>query len=337
MKKFFLTLILLSASLTLFAQMMPDSTLLIRASWREGSRAVYDCMDSYVQLNKDGEEELLSINVETRIFDVLENNADSFVLQTTFKNVETLKDDFDSKVENYFTEKIVLNTRTDRHGHCIESFGEDETLNNLKILIPQIIDAAIASYDDGSLEKQALVGQRDRLINRYATELCNKKILKDLYKEDVEPLFKFHGKNFEFGKVYSEIEKVGSIIGMWGAEMETEIWLDTENSDRRYAVVHTYSVADTEVLTDLLVGILLEVMNTVDPNVSEANAYATHRDIIENNDIQIAFEQYSTTVVHLASGWPLHSIIKNDCYIYSNGELLREYIDTKEARYIGNR
>lgn len=108
MKKPLLSLLALLSAVTLSAQLMPDSTVVITARWEVGDKMDYTCLTQQLQMDADGNETPLQTSKEVLHFVVAEATDSTFTLNI---HVEALEGE---------QQPVDLQMVTNRHGTFLD-------------------------------------------------------------------------------------------------------------------------------------------------------------------------------------------------------------------------
>lgn len=92
-------------------------------------------------------------------------------------------------------------------------------------------------------------------------------------------------------------------------EIETEFWVDEKLTDSTSVVLRTDAFADNEKMEPFMKSSLLSFMKSslesAGQEYNEAECLALIEEQMESTKMTTTFDEYTTTEVHLATGWPI--------------------------------
>ena len=307
MKRFLLAA--LSAFLPFLAsgQMMPDSTVQVCAYWHKGDRAVYECKSTTTAIDKDGNEKTTEASSETRIFEVIDETENSYVLQTSYKDVfsSDMSLNVGADVLAKVAEGIVIKTRTNEFGTVQELVNVDELTEAMKQTIPLSVDAALARQDKKVLKEMGLT--RQGLIDTYTEQLCRPETIAAACLDDVIPLLFYHGARLGLDDEYTVRQELNNPFPNTTGTIQVDMnfWVDEELTDSTCVVIRSYFQVDNEAMMPFLRESMLSMTTSILPEGITPEEVEKEIDAgIAESRMQATMEQFSATEIHLATGWP---------------------------------
>ncbi len=308
MKRLLFTVLTAFLPFLAFGQMMPDSTVQVCAYWQKGDRVVYECKSTSATIDKDGNEKTTKASSETRIFDVIDETEDSYVLQTTYKDVfsSDMSLSVGADVLSKVAEEILIKIRTDEVGTFQELINVEELTEAMKRTIPLAVDAAMAKQDKKVLKEMGLT--RQGLIDTYTDQLCRPETIAMICLDDVLPLLFYHGVRLNFKDEYTiEQELHNPFPNSSGSiKVDMNFWVDDELTDSSSVVIRSYFQVDNETLLPFFRDFMLSLTpNTLPDGITREELVKEIDAEIAKSHIQAKMEQFSATEIDLASGWTI--------------------------------
>ena len=140
--------------------------------------------------------------------------------------------------------------------------------------------------------------------------LCDKDYIHAALLADFSPMFMFHGARLDTSEVYSFSQPFDNMLNSGGGmEIETEFWVDEKLTDSTSVVLRTDAFADNEKMEPFMKSSLLSFMKSsfesAGQEYNEAECLALIEEQMESTKMTTTFDEYTTTEVHLATGWPI--------------------------------
>lgn len=313
MKKIVLLLFFILIRLSAGAQMMPDSTVQFVAYWNIGDKYQYSFESISKEVNVQGDTTTIKETLEIVELEVIAKTDESYQLKMT--TLEKTDNDPQSQLidrilkENGVDIPILFSTN---------SMGILQSLDN----IPEL-SAAFAKAAE-PLAKQALkaqgISEEDlKTFEGFDIQGFTKEIMKQVADpaiiqqsilDYIGRLFFFHGSRLEIDHTYSFEEPLNYILPGMNEQLtaQTNFWVDGELTDESSAVCRTFTSANIGTETVMsAVGTVsdmtMEYMDTTASTKDEVNAAI--KEMLSETDVKISWEQYTTTEIHLNTGWPL--------------------------------
>lgn len=308
LRNFLFTVLAAFLPFSAFGQMMPDSTVQVCAYWQKGDRVVYECKNTTTTIDKDGNEKTTDASSETRIFEVIDETENSYLLQTSYRDVfnSDMSLSVGADVFSKVAEGIVIKTRTNEFG-TIQGFANlDEMTEALKKTIPLVVDAALAKQDKKALKALGL--SRQGLIDTYTEQVCRPETIAATCLEDVLPLLFYHGTRLRLGQEYTVKQELNNPIpnATGTIQVDMNFWVDEELTDSTYVVIRSYFEADNESMLPFLREHLLSLTTSILPEGVSSEELGKELDAgIAESNMQAKMEQYSTIVIDLDTGWTM--------------------------------
>ena len=288
------------------AQMMPDSTVQVCAYWHKGDRAAYECKSTTVTIGKDGTETTSKAASETRIFDVLDETENSYILQTSYKDVfsSDLSLNVGAQVLNQAAESIVIQTQTNEFGTLQKVVNLEDLTEAMKRTIPISVDAVLAKQDKNALKELGLT--RQGLIDTFTDLLCRPETIVTACMDDVAPLLLYHGARLRLGQEYSVKQELKSPFPNTTGTLPIDLrfWVDEEFTDSSFVLIRSYFQVDSDALMPFLREYVLFATQSVTPDNIQPDEIEKEVDKgIAESHMRATMEQFTITEIHLDSGW----------------------------------
>ncbi len=302
-----LSVIALVASVAANAQIMPDSTVQIVAYWSKGDRVAYDCTNTTYDADENDNRSNVNTQSETRIFEVLDAREDGYTLRLSYKNV------FSPKPVEYLTpeeikelsENYTITFNTDQYGSVTGIVNAGECRAVLEKIIDGMVDRKWKEMDTDvrkTLSKQ-------QLTDYIKSAFCSDEVLALTVSTDISPFFTYHGTRLDTTQVYSyPSDYTLPIGGNQKCEVETKLWVDEKLTDTTSAVICTEALADKDVLIPIVIDYTIQYAQSV---AGMTGQKLTEDDIaelskkLEGQFLDMTMNAFSTTEIHLSSGWPV--------------------------------
>ena len=289
-------------------QMMPDSTVQVCAYWQKGDRAVYECKNTTTTIDKDGNEKTTKASSETRIFDVIDETENSYVLQTSYKDVfrSDVSLNVGADVLNKVAEGIVIKTQTNEFGTVQGLVNVDELTEAMKHTIPLAVDAALARQDKKVLKELGMT--RQGLIDTYTEQLCRPETIVTVCMDDVLPLLFYHGTRLSLTDTYTVKQDLKNPLPNTSGtiQVDLEFWVDEELSDSSSVVIRSYFQVDNEAMMPFLRESILGMATGFIPEgITPEEVEKELDNLIAASHTQATMEQFSATEIDLATGWTI--------------------------------
>jgi len=287
----------LLSSIAGFAQYMPDTTVQICAYWSKGDKIAYECSHKQLKTDKTGEEVVTSSSKETRIVEVLDESEKSYVLQLGYKDVLSMdaEVDFSNELLNKFSDVLKIRFRTDEFGSIEEILDMENTIALLKA------QSAVLVEDMYSKNEQIQKVLTKEQLLASVMSICTENYLVKLCLDDISPLLTYHGGKYEIGSEYN-VEQTFN-IGNRAFSGDMTFWVDPEESDSAYAVIRSYLMVDTKEIMDASFEMMLGALKASYPDADAEKLKAELDKEIADKHMSCKFEQFSTTYIHVNSGW----------------------------------
>ena len=301
------------------AQILPDPSVQIVASWKVGDQMDYTfTKKEYEEREAPGNETQLASYCDTIHFKVEAATDSSYTLALTYGdpfNINSLGFPLTDE-ERAALPNPVYRIRTDRSGAFQEVENLDEIAAAFQSAIPVITQAIGRTFSDGQLAK--------RLAEQLVKEMTGPERLTNLVSADIEPLLCFFGSRFNASAIQAIEEPVRGIMGTTGeaCNIPGSIWVDSERTNEEYAVIHKELHGDTEQLGPILQELLQPMAelfasfigSTVGKTPDEKETQYVRDQIDEMfKDATIKYEENIVEEVHRESGWPVHLL--SDGYV----------------------
>lgn len=311
-------------SATAYCQIMPDNTAQVCAYWTKGDSITYDCISKLEKTDRNGEKTITDSSSEKRTLTVIAEDDKSYTLQVSYEDVysSNLSLKLNLSIEDYseLCSSVKYNVITNEFG-TMQGLGDlEQSLAAMKTLTQATLEKAYAGYDKKTWKTLGIT--KEQAIQSVTDALCTPEAISKSCIEDIAPLLFFHGGRYDMDEEYTIEEPFTNIFSEGQINGETHFWVDTEYSDSTYLVLRTYTNIDSEklmpMLRDATIAVLKSAMANQEVDVEQAfeeQAAATH--------LGAELEQYSTTMIHLLSGWPIMWVCDRTLTIYDdNGKEL---------------
>ena len=289
-------------------QMMPDSTVQVCAYWQKGDRAVYECKSTTVTTDKDGNEKTTKASSETRIFEVVDETEDSYLLRTSYQDVFSSEVSLSvgAEVLGKVAEGIVILTRTDEFGSVQGVENLDELTEAMKRMVPLSVDAALARQDPEALKKLGIT--REGLIDTYTGLLCRPETIVTACLDDVVPLLLYHGTRLSLDEEYSVSQELRNPFPNTTGTLTVDMnfWVDEDLTDSTSVVIRSYFQADSDAMMPFIRESIISTAGSILPEDMKPEDFEAEIDrSIAETHLQATMEQFTATEVDLATGWTI--------------------------------
>ena len=324
-----LSAIALMASVAAYAQMMPDSTVQIVAYWSKGDKVAYDCTTTSYTADENGNRSEVSATSETRVFEVLDEREDGYTLRLSYRNV------FNPNPVEYLTpeesrelnENFTITFTTDEFGSVTGIVNSEEC----NAVLVDIIDGMVERKWK-EMDKEARKAISKEQFSDYLKSLfCSEEVLSLIAGADITPFFTYHGARLDTTQLYSFPQDFTlPIAGNETFEVETELWVDEKLTDENSAVICTDAMATKEILIPKVLDYTVQMMRQA---AEMAEEEITEDDVANLNDElsrqlqDMTMEVYSTTEIHLPSGWPLQWYNTREIVVVSEDVMTKKVIE----------
>ncbi|MCQ2146622.1 MAG: hypothetical protein MJZ16_03805 [Bacteroidales bacterium] len=333
-RRIILTIVSLLWTTLSFAQWMPDSTVQVVAYWELGDKMQYQVKAKTVNVDKDGKETVSKSSSEKRIFEVIEQTDNSYVLQTTYTDV------FDSQMSlnlgigadiiNAISEATVLKTRTDENGTIEGIINTEESKASLDKIIDLSIDAVLSKYDKKDLKAMGVT--KEDLANNYK-QMFSEDVLLSTCMSDVAPLLQFHGGRYDIGQEYTVKQDVDNAFG-GTVEGDLTFWVDMEDSDSTFVVMRSYmEIGSEEMMPYMMTATINALKQTLSGSALEEAENAL-KEQFESSHMEATLKQYTTTVIHADTGWTTNWYFDREITLSSDKGIERIIKDSQEIEIV---
>lgn len=336
MKKTALLLFFILTGLSAAAQMMPDSTVQFVAYWNIGDKYQYNFETIEKEVDANGDTTIVKQSYEIIEFEVVAKTDESYQIKMT--TIEEEDSDPQSKLiskiaKEYGADIPVLFSTTN-----LGSLQSIDNLQELSSSFAQMIEPlAKAVLKEQGLELEDLEGfDMQGFMQELLKQVADPSIIQNSIVEYIGRLFFFHGGRLEIDHTYSFEEPLNFVIpGMKQLTATTNFWADGEYTDEYSSICRTYTSAN--VGKETVISAIGTYSDMASEYIEEADSSRTDiKEIIAQGaadvDINISWEQYTTTEIHLNTGWPLRHY--QDKYVKA-GEPGKDTVKEKiESLYI---
>ena len=309
MKKITLLLFFALAYLSASAQMMPDSTVQFVAYWNVGDKYQYNFESISKEVDANGDTTIVKQISEIVEFEVVAMTDESYQLKmTTIEKTDS--DPMGELVDRILTEcggdiPVLFSTT---------NLGSLKSIDNIQELSASFAMAAEplakAVLKEQGIKDEDLEGfDMQGFMQELLKQIADPSIIQNSILEYIGRLFFFHGGRLEIDHTYSFEEPLNFMIpGIKQLTATTNFWADGEFTDEYSSICRTYTSANVGKET---------VISAISTYSDMASGYIEETDTLNTNikdimtkgmsdvDINISWEQYTTTEIHLNTGWPL--------------------------------
>lgn len=313
MKKIGLLLLFVLTGMSVRAQMMPDSTVQFVAYWNVGDKYQYSFESISKEVDANGDTTIVKESLEIAELEVVAKTEDSYQLKMT--TIEKTDNDPQSQLIN----KILK-----ENGADIPILFSTNNLGTLTSLdnIPELSAAFAKAAEPLAMEILKSQGMSEEelkdykgfdiqgFIKRLAQQVADPAIIQQSILDYIGRLFFFHGGRLEIDHTYSFEEPLNFIIPGMTEQLtaQTNFWVDGELTDESSAVCRTFTSANigNNTVTSAIGTVSDMTMEYMDTTASaKAEVNAAIKEMLSDKEINISWEQYTTTEIHLNTGWPL--------------------------------
>lgn len=308
MKRFFLFTLALICGQYASAQMMPDSTVQIVAYWEIGDKYAYNCERSSKEINAQGDTVSVEYSSEIMEFEVVGKTETSYQVKLTYYDEES------SNPQNQLIQKIMSDCganlpvlfSTDQHGSLISFDNIPQLAESFKKGIGPLAQALTEQMSPEDLEGFDMQGFTEQLL----AMIANPAVIQTSILDDIGRVFLFHGARMELDHTYSFDEPLNFMLpGMEQLSAKTNFWAEKDLTDTYSTVCRTYTLADigNETVSSAIGSITgLATEHTEMPDSLKNEFNKEMNDAMSEMNMQIKWEQYTTSEIHLNTGWPLN-------------------------------
>jgi len=265
---------------------------------------------------------------------VIQQTGKSYVLQTSYKDVNSSEIDARSDASTLKTiiENAVIKTKTDKLGAIEGITNVDEFKENMNIIAENAVDLLFSKLDKKGQRDLGMT--KEQLEKYYKEAFSSEEVAIATCTNDVVPLLQFHGGRYKIGDVYETKQDVDNVFGTNAIEGDLSFWVDMEDSDSTFVVLRTYLELGGEKMLDFMLESTVDLIkqNATGEDVDKAikNLY----EVAETSNMAVTMQEYTTTVVHLDSGWTTNWYYDRNIKITSDEGLIREIKDSQEVEMI---
>ncbi|MCQ2230006.1 MAG: hypothetical protein MJZ13_09730 [Bacteroidales bacterium] len=297
MKKTLLIAVGVLSSVMGFAQYMPDSTVQICAYWNKGEKMSYECSRKQIRKTKTGGELTVSSSKETMVIDVLDATEKSYVIQLGYKDILDLNAEVNvsNVLINKLSENLKIRVKTNELGTLEEILDMDNTISQLKQQTITLIDDMYSKSEE--VQKAMTREQVMAMIENF----CTKELLVGACLDDISPLVMYHGGKYEIGEEYAV--DVNYNVANVPLQGKMTFWVDPEESDSTFAVIRSYTLIDGEDVLNVSKNLMLTSIQSIKPDADVQEVEKMIDAAIKEYNMTDRFEQYTTSIVHVDSGW----------------------------------
>lgn len=309
MKRLVLLIAFVLSAVSASAQLMPDGSVQIVAYWKLGNVAPYQFKTRTESVSEKGDTTVTSSSSEVRIFEVIGQTDSTYTLQTTYKDVYYTDSSVGllSEMMGELSDKIVIQTVTNEMG-AIKGFGNlDDLAASIKGFIPKYVDAYLKRQD----KETRKAFDKKELIKVLEQTLANPEALLATCLSDIAPLFQYHGVRLDTSEIYTVPFNFFLANGE-KLETESQLFVDSEATDSTSVVLRTYAHAEGDQLLSYLISMVTPTIKALDKSADVEEINKLVLEAIKEQGLKMVINDYSTTVIHLPSGWPIsHSTIRD--------------------------
>lgn len=329
-KRVLLSAVALVASVAASAQMMPDSTVQIVAYWSKGDKISYDCTATTYTTDENDNRSDISATSETRVFEVLDAREDGYTLRLSYKNV------FSPNTVDYLTpeeyhalcENLTITFTTDKFGSVtgiVDSEGCKTLLSNM---IDKMAERKLKEMDKDA--RKAF--PKEEFLTNLKSVFCSDEILSLTAAADITPFFTYHGARLDTTQVYSFPQEFTlPTAGNQTFEVETKLWVDEKLTDEESAVIRTDALATKDLLFPVMLNYSIQLTRSAADMTGEEltdDEIATGvTEELNKQLLDISMEVYTTTEIHLATGWPIQWYSTRETIVVSDGKTEKKVIE----------
>lgn len=325
-----LSAVALVASVAAYAQMMPDSTVQIVAYWSKGDKLAYDCTTTSYTADENDNRSDVSATSETRVFEVLDAREDGYTLRLSYKNVfsPTTVDYLTPEEYHALCENLTITFTTDEFGSVTGIVDSEECKALLSDMIDKMAEGKMKEMDKDT-RKAFPKGQ---FLTNLKSMFCSDEFISLTAGADITPFFTYHGARLDTTQVYSFPQDYTlPMAGNQTFEVETELWVDEKLTDENSAVIRTDALATKDVLFPLVLASSVQLaktaLETAGEELSEDEIVATLTEELNKQILDITMEVYTTTEIHLASGWPIQWYSTRETVTVGDGKTTKKVIE----------
>ena len=305
------------------AQMLPDSTVQIVASWQIGDKYSYSCERSSKQVNAQGDTVSREHSTEIMTFEVIGMTEESYQIKLSYDDAEysnELNQTMHDLIKNLGHNEPVLFSTT-RHGALMSIDNLDRLVEEYASCVGPLCELLVSKLSQEELEGFDLNG----FTQQVATSLANPNSIQTTILDDIGRLFFFHGARLNPGDTYTMEEPLNFVWpGMEQQKAQTNLWAEKELTDAYSTVCRTYTSANIgETVKSAVSDRLDSIHDHMEVSDSLRNALGL---AMEQTSMKAKWEQYTSEEIHLNTGWPLS--FYQDKYVYIEvGDEIQEKID----------
>lgn len=331
MKKLFFALLGSFLSVSLFAQMMPDSTYQVIAYWELGDSFSYTCKNQTIKKGSDGTESVEDDSSEVWNFEVVGQTDSTYTMQLSFSDVvptAEVSPGIETEVYRKILERCKMRFVTDEYGSILEFLDLTELLTEMVNSIPQVIDEVSAGYTKKDLKKMGF--DKDALAANYASVFSNPIVLSAFCRAP-ESLLKFHGTRLDPKEEYRFEDEFDNLMGTGALKNDVTFWVDPALSDSVSVVIYTSSEAGNDKMLPLMQEASLAVLRSQLPEDQWKQAEEELALQFYAGNMDVKFSERTGTEVDLYSGWPVQYHLTRHVLV-KMGEDTNEVVVTQDVR-----
>lgn len=312
MKRFALLFCFALMGFVASAQMMPDSTVQVVASWNPGDKQAYNLSKTDFKVS-DKDTTDLNYSTEIMILEVLSKTDTTYQLGLTYKDV------YFSDPDMNFLYELMTKTSGDMTALITtDQYGVFKNVDNIQELISyqmSVIDPyleILKRQEGANLDAATEARIREYIVQTFAEP----KVIESSIQDDFGRMMFFHGVRMELGKQYTaEIQKPSILPGIdTPITTQMTVWIDTEKTDDISMHGCIYVPITKDRLMDFLIEYMKKVMSLAGMSSEAIDAeIANSTGVIEQ--MGLSSEEITDVGVHFATGWPLY--VSNSRYVYS--------------------
>ncbi len=331
MKKLLFALLGTLLSVSLSAQMMPDSTFQVIAYWEVGDSLSYTCKNQTVKKGSDGTENVEDDSSEIWNFKVVGQTDSTYTMQLTFSDVVPTADvspGIETEIYRKILERCKLLFVTDEYGSILEFPDLTESLTEMVNSIPLVIDEVSAGYSKKDLKKMGF--DKEALTANYEA-VFSSPIVVQAFCRAPESLLKFHGTKLDPKEEYRFEDEFDNLMGTGSLKNEVTFWVDPALSDSVSVVIYTASEAGNDKMLPLMQEASLAVLRSQLPEDQWKQAEEELALQFYAGGVDVKFSERTGTEVDLYSGWPVQYHLERQVLI-KMGEETNEVFVTQDVR-----
>lgn len=282
--------------------MLPDSTFQIVAYWELGDQLSYECKNSTIKKDQNGNEQKEESS-EVWTFEVLEQTDSTYTMQLSFSEISSLagiNPGLETEVYRKIPEYLKIRFKTDENGSMLEMLNLSESFAEVVNAIPQVIDEVSAGYNKKELKK---MGFDKQALTEYFEELFLNPIAIKAFCRPPEILFNYHGVIVDPRLEYSYEDEFDTVYGT--IKNDVTFWADPKLSDSVSVIIYSTAEAGNDKILPLMQEATVASLRSKLPEDQWKQIEGELAIQFLGGKINTKMTQNTGTEIDLYSGWPI--------------------------------